>query len=732
MTELPPSESDRSPLLAVFVAALRRWPLRVALAAAGGGGGYLGFTCQSPVFESSARLQVSKRGGTGDGRDVHLQDYVATMTQLIASDAVLDHAGRTLAERPLAAPLPEDETPRIDALKRALAITHIRYAGAVTSTSSVLSLKFTGATPDDTRLALDAVLEAVRWYLVTRYDDAHALRVAELDRTIAARADERRKLEETQARRMRELAEVTEEELTVVRDRLAANAQRSFALQLELISLDRELKLIAEVGATPEARLAKLRVLRATPADANAPVDAPSRGPAATLRELVSGRAELAEHLIDGHPRLVALDEQIEKYRKLVKDVAPTGEVDELSRHEARVRERKAVAELQRDRIEARVVSDSTTLRHGGAILQAVDALQRQLEEGVAETNRLRDRRSALVLAKDSGRTYDVQVLDRPRSGRKVAPSLKMWLVFGTFFGLFAGVGGAFLVESRNQGYRTPDEIRQRLGVPVFGHIPTFSLDHSPTTVLFSDGFDPTLVTAVRPMSIEAEMYRGLRTRVLVASTAAKCRVIQVTSPNPGDGKSTTAANLAVSLAQAGKRVSLIDADFRRPRVHTLFALANPELGLGGVLDGTVDLTEAVRPSGVDRLLLLPAGTSTENPADALAGARFLTALSTLRDRFDHVIIDSPPLFAFSDPLVIAQRADAVILVFGLTRRSRTEVERAKAHLSDTGAVVMGVVINGQVGARAKYDESYKPYAVSKTLRDFSGDGSGSLSGTFW
>ena len=202
-------------------------------------------------------------------------------------------------------------------------------------------------------------------------------------------------------------------------------------------------------------------------------------------------------------------------------------------------------------------------------------------------------------------------------------------------------------------------------------------------------------------------MYRGVRARLLVATAAADYRVVQVTSPNPGDGKSTTAANLAVTLAQAGKRVILIDADFRKPRVHTLFALANPELGLAAVLDGTTDLAAAVRPSGVDNLFLMPAGPPVDSPADALAGERFAAVLSELRDQFDHVILDTPPLFAVSDALVIAPRVDAVLLVMWVHKRSRPQTVRAKEQLTETGAVVLGVVVNGMAEPVSRYGGGY-------------------------
>src|SRR5262249_50834335 len=148
----------------------------------------------------------------------------------------------------------------------------------------------------------------------------------------------------------------------------------------------------------------------------------------------------------------------------------------------------------------------------------------------------------------------------------------------GLFLGLLAGVGLGYLAESSDKSFRTPQEIRRRLGLPVVGHIPTLVGDAEAARKVQAgqDVLDPLLCSHYRPKSVEAEAYRAVRTSLYFSTQGEGHKVIQVTSPDMGDGKSTLIANLAISIAQSGKKVLLIDGDCRRPRLHKIFALPAP------------------------------------------------------------------------------------------------------------------------------------------------------------
>jgi capsular exopolysaccharide synthesis family protein len=213
------------------------------------------------------------------------------------------------------------------------------------------------------------------------------------------------------------------------------------------------------------------------------------------------------------------------------------------------------------------------------------------------------------------------------------------------------------------------------------------------------------LITLRDPKSHVSEAYRGLRTALYFSSEGQKHRVIQVTSPDQGDGKSTLIANLAVSIAQSGKSVLLIDADFRRPKVHKLFGLSE-ETGMATVLAGISELDEAIQPTLVDGLAVLPCGPQPPNPAELLTSPRFNTFLEAIRQRYDFVLIDTPPLLAVSDPSVVAPRVDGVILLIRLAKHDRPRAVRCKEILNSLGANILGVVVNNFGRRRgSSYDE---------------------------
>ena len=213
---------------------------------------------------------------------------------------------------------------------------------------------------------------------------------------------------------------------------------------------------------------------------------------------------------------------------------------------------------------------------------------------------------------------------------------------------------------------------------------------------------EPVIVTHLRPKSVEAEAYRGVRTQLYFSTQGAGHQVIQITSPNPGDGKSTLAANLAVSIAQSGKRVILMDCDFRKPRVHKIFHIDKPDVGLAAVITGDCDLGTAIRTSEIENLFILPCGPRPQNPAELLTSPEFQTVIDQLRALYDFVIIDTPPVLAVSDPAVVAPRVDGVLLVFRMTKKARPTAERAREQLAALGANVLGVIVNGT--GRSKED----------------------------
>jgi capsular exopolysaccharide synthesis family protein len=283
------------------------------------------------------------------------------------------------------------------------------------------------------------------------------------------------------------------------------------------------------------------------------------------------------------------------------------------------------------------------------------------------------------------------------------------------------------LLDKADRSFRTPEEIRKRLGLPIVGHIPYLAHADRPVAVPGIDGvpveLDPALLVLHRPSSIEAEAYRSVRTALYFNTQGESHKIVQITSPNMSDGKSTLVANLAVAIAQSGRKVILVDADLRRPRLHRVFGLSVRK-GLAQVIEGDVELAEAVRPTVVPNLSVLPCGIRPPNPGELLTLPRFADLLEELRDSYDFVLLDTPPLLAVSDPCIVAPRVDGVLLTLRVSRNGRPSAERGRDLLAAQRVQVFGVVVNGvgKQGAMSGYGYEHYHYSADYSSEYTSSD----------
>jgi capsular exopolysaccharide synthesis family protein len=215
------------------------------------------------------------------------------------------------------------------------------------------------------------------------------------------------------------------------------------------------------------------------------------------------------------------------------------------------------------------------------------------------------------------------------------------------------------------------------------------------------------LVSLHSPDDPASEAYRALRTNVtFVRSGEQPVRSLVVTSPGPSEGKSTTAANLAITLAQQGARTLLVDADLRRPHVHRAFNLVQ-EPGLSDLLVGRVQLREAVRPGVAPNLDILPAGALPPNPSELLGSEAMRRLLAELHGRYDMVVCDSPPTLPVTDATVLGAAADGVILVIRSGETEEAAAQRALEQLQRLQVRVAGTVLNGVARRRDRYYNHY-------------------------
>ena len=208
------------------------------------------------------------------------------------------------------------------------------------------------------------------------------------------------------------------------------------------------------------------------------------------------------------------------------------------------------------------------------------------------------------------------------------------------------------------------------------------------------------------PRSLVAESYKSIRTRLDFHRRNHRLDVLLIASPSSGDGKSTSASNLAISMAHTGRKVLLVDADLRRPSLHTYFTLSRSR-GLVQVLKGMLPVAQVIQGTEIENLDLIAAGPEVSNPAELLASPRFATFLAEVRQSHDTIIIDSSPLLAVADPLIVGSMADGVILIVRVETLNRRQAERTAEMLQALGIPVLGTVINGIKRQQAGYGYSY-------------------------
>ena len=279
-----------------------------------------------------------------------------------------------------------------------------------------------------------------------------------------------------------------------------------------------------------------------------------------------------------------------------------------------------------------------------------------------------------------------------------VSPRPKVDLTIGLLLGLAAGALLVVVLEATDDSVASVGDTTTALGAPVLSTVPR----HRHLT-------DEPLVALEGAHSPGAEAYRALRTAVRFVDAGRVVRTLLVTSPTAGEGKTTTAANLAVAFAQSGEHVLVVDADLRRSRIAQLFVQAS-EPGLTEVIATKVDLDDALRPWR-DHLRVLPPGALPSNPSELLGSQAMADLLERLAGLADVVILDAPPLLPVTDAVLLGALVDAVIVVAQWSKTSATSLEDARLALDNVGATVLGAVLNGVRGRRARH--YYGPTARS-------------------
>lgn len=414
---------------------------------------------------------------------------------------------------------------------------------------------------------------------------------------------------------------------------------------------------------------------------------------------LLRERAEKSEKFGPKHPTMVSLNQEIENLEK------------------KKLEEVRNIVDAMKTRYEV-ALSQERSLQK--ALMQSQDetisrdriAIQYQVLQQEAESNRvLYDmllKRHKETNVTEENRTINIHVVDQavvPKA--PVKPQVKMNILLAIVVGLFLGIGLAFFMEYIDNTIKTPDDLKRYFNLPYLGPIPHFEIENPKPP-------QSDLIVLNDPKSSASESYRGIRTGILFSTTGGSPRSLLVTSADAKEGKTITCSNLAITMAQAGQKILIIDCDMHRPRFHKLFNLEN-ERGLSNILIGERDWREVKITARIANLEVITSGPIPPNPADLFESDRMRDLIKEVTQEYDCVLFDSAPIGAVTDPVILSRLVEGVIMVVKVGQTAREHVSNALRVLKDVQARVLGAVLNdidtGKDGYYYYYYHHYYYYA---------------------
>ncbi|OEU80363.1 MAG: hypothetical protein BA865_11555 [Desulfobacterales bacterium S5133MH4] len=413
--------------------------------------------------------------------------------------------------------------------------------------------------------------------------------------------------------------------------------------------------------------------------------------------ELYKRMSKFSKKYGQRHPRMVAIESELKTLQK--RKAQEVNRVINSLKNEygvALAREESLKAALEKQKKESLELNKK-------AVQYSV--FQREAESARHMYELLIKRFKETSLTEDM-RTGNIRVIDRAEVPEyPVKPRKGLNILLAIIVGLVAGTGLAFFFEYLDNTVKTPDDIKRYFEIPYLGHAPVIEYDSEA-----KDGHVPELIAFQAAKSTASEAYRGLRTSLLFSSAEAPPQVILVASAGMGEGKTLTCTNLAITMAQAGSKTLLVDCDMRRPRMHHVWDIGRDQ-GVSNILVGTTKDNLVPFKTKVANLDVIPSGPIPPNPSELLGSNHMEQLIKTLRQRYDRIIIDSPPITAVTDATVLARIADGVVLVIRFGDTSRDMVRNGLEQLKGVNATILGAVLNAvDVGRDSYYYYQYYYY----------------------
>ena len=577
----------------------------------------------------------------------------------------------------------------------------IAKSADVKSNSGVIKISFDGQNEEETRKVLEAVVGAFGKYIDTDAKDIGG-QTTELWTT----------LHENMLGRTKEVqAEI--EKLMSLPEMLVVDGRVQNPYQLQQARLHEEMHQLRRERTKLEARVAAIQQAKALGKDPQSLVigvlqefNETSMGAYTSTHnkfvELKMREQELLQEYGSNHPELKNIRKQVamvdsmrmEELSSLRGSEENTlqGKPDMVGDFVERMAGQISMIAAQESSLALSIQEEQRKAAETSVNIERLLALQRERDRLELYSDNTIDKLGEVKVLEDF-QWRSMSVLNPASIAEQVAPSLPLCLGGGLFLGTLFGFLFAGVKELAEKTFRSSDDIAALLGSRVIGHVGLFQRVRPRKDSPFAN-VAPELITLHQPSNQNCEAYRSIRTSIFFRAQETGAKIIQITSPTPGDGKSTTISNIAASMAQSGRKVLVIDADLRKPRQHRYFGVDN-DYGLTSVVYGQMEPEEAVRVIQAEYLSVVTCGPIPPNPSELLTSARFEAIIGVYREQYDYILIDTPPLLAVTDPAIVCRFVDLVYMVMRINNGVRSNSVRAKEVVDSMGVELSGVIING-------------------------------------
>jgi polysaccharide biosynthesis transport protein len=683
----------------------RRWTVLlttvVALAA-----GFVYLQRATPQYTSTSRVYVEQAGPAPLERDssgtvTRWSNYLYTQAELIRRTKTLSAALNAPGSGRLRT-FAEVSNPVAD-LRRGLDVM-------VGKKDEIIDVSFTCPYPDEAAHIVNSVVDA--------YITAHN------ERTQDTSAEELKILRAERAERDQELTEKLQEmaAFELEHENLAYGTERDGNIILEALRvLQSELTEARLATRKLKSEYTMVQEMAADPAELRSFVEnqrgqgiyiVPTNEMTALRTELLAlerRRADCLQQLKPDAPAITALDAEIERLSEQM-----------VTRDKEFTQTQLAVAE--KEYVAAQDWEEQAEGLFEEKSLEAVELKDQLVAYALksSEYDQVKgfcDRLDELIRAGSVDRqvaSINVEIIEAAEPATEPSePQKARTMGLALCLGLFAGVGLGLLREWKDQRLRSSQEISALLGLPILGVVPAMGVPKQTVSIRGQK-------VRISPDSREAEAYRTVRTAVFFGAPKDEARTILVTSPAPGEGKSTAVSNLAIAMAQAGQKTLVVDADFRRPMQHRIFGLDRRAKGLSRVLAEQMTMAEAIDHTGLENLDVLTCGPQVPNPAELLNSKRFAQIVESLAEQYDRVLIDSPPVVAVTDAQILAALCAVTVLVLRAQVSTRRVSIQACESLLSVDAHLLGVVVNdvSRKCDRYGYSSGYGHYSYNYNDRN--------------